>query len=563
MPNGEVLHPFAPQNADWNNLWFDRDGGSPFHVEARRLISLEVGEADRGAVKEVCAFFGNMKKATRSFQCCVEWKHPSPRIRSVLDRIPRSTPRLPSKQQRRSSTGISRNLPDILPGLAVEWNVDLDSSHVWNDNQRGASIDDPGFLTTLLRKSLFLPDESDFLAEGKKVIPVEVLSAVYIKFLDGKTPPPVSVTSRGGRSKGKGKYRASTAAQKPKWPPSDMHVFDLLMLPHPEVVNREEETYVVQGPKNQQTRVTKENWDTLRFNTKTMGPEYFPSSYLSPVPTVLEGKDGSKATFPRSTITGTEDTFRTLLLVPLLSKKNKVPLDVYRALSLNIASEATSSTDKATAVKRISTFLRLCHLYIPCEREDYDESVHELEQEVSPDLRTAKRTLEVVQEQRLPAIVKAKNEAISVILQVLYFLQQGHVLFLAGDYRARVLEAHGHDAFTAKARATKLGKDGLPRAIHDTTTASSVELDKSMSQEIEGDTTDSEDEGSESYYHRDVEGEQANTHVPSISQQESPQPPQRGSRLPGNSVEAAGFGSDTSPRNETGDNEELSRAERK
>jgi hypothetical protein len=277
----------------------------------------------------------------------------------------------------------------------------------------------------------------------------------------------------------------------------------------------------------------------------------------------LEGKDGSKASFPRSTITGTEDTFRTLLLVPLLSKKNKVPLDVYRALSLNIASEATSSTDKATAVKRISTFLRLCHLYIPCEREDYDESVHELEQEVSPDVRVAKRTLEVVQEQRLPAIVKAKNEAISVILQVLYFLQEGHVLFLAGDYRARVLEAHGHDAFTAKARATKLGKDGLPRAIHDTTTASSVELDKSMSQEIEGDTTDSEDEGSESYYHRDVEGEQANTHVPSISQQESPQPPQRGSRLPGNSVEAAGFGSDTSPRNETGDNEELSRAERK
>jgi hypothetical protein len=32
-----------------------------------------------------------------------------------------------------------------------------------------------------------------------------------------------------------------------------------------------------------------------------MNPEYFPSSYLSPVPTVLtEGKDGSKATFPRS-----------------------------------------------------------------------------------------------------------------------------------------------------------------------------------------------------------------------------------------------------------------------
>ena len=354
------------------------------------------------------------------------------------------------------------------------------------------------------------------------------------------------------------------AAQKPKWPPPDLTVFDLLMLPHPEDVNREEETYVVQGPKNQQTRVTKENWDTLRFNTKTMSPEYFPSSYLSPVSTALtEGIDGSKATFPRSTITGTVETFRTLLLVPLLSKNNKVPLDVYRALSLNIASEATRSTDKATASKRVFAFLRLCHLYIPCQHEDYEEVVHNLDSEVSPDLRTAKNTLEVVQDQRLPAIVKAKDEAISTILQVLYFLQQGHVQFLMGDYRARVLEAHGHDAFTVKVRTQKPGKDGLPRTIHDTTSVSSVGQDESMFPEGEGDTTDSEDEGSESYYHRDVEGDQANTHVSSISQQESPQPPQRGSRLPGNSVEAAGFGSDTSPRNETGDNEELSRAERK
>ena len=76
MPNGEVLHPFAPQNADWDNLWLEPDGVSHFHVEARRLISLQVGEADKDAVREVCAFFGNMKKTTRSFQCRVEWKHP-------------------------------------------------------------------------------------------------------------------------------------------------------------------------------------------------------------------------------------------------------------------------------------------------------------------------------------------------------------------------------------------------------------------------------------------------------------------------------------------------------
>ncbi len=236
---------------------------------------------------------------------------------------------------------------------------------------------------------------------------------------------------------------------------------------------------------------------------------------------------------------------------------------MYKALSLNIASEATRSTDKATASKRISTFLRLCHLYIPCEHEDYEEAVHNFDSEVDPDLRTARRTLEVVQEQRLPAIVKAKDEAVSTILQVLYFLHQGHVQFLVGDYRARVLEAHGHDAFTVKVRAQKLGKDGLPRSIHDTTTVSSSGQDESMSQEDDKGTTDSDDEGSESSYHRDVEGDQANTHVPSISQQERSQPPQRGSSLPGHSVEAAGFGSDTSPRKETGDNEELSQAERK
>ena len=73
-------------------------------------------------------------------------------------------------------------------------------------------------------------------------------------------------------------------------------------------------------------------------------------------------------------------------------------------------------------------------MYIPCEHEDYEETVHNLDSEVSPDLRTARNTLDVVREQRLPAIVKAKDEAISAILQVLYFLQQGHVQFLLGDY---------------------------------------------------------------------------------------------------------------------------------
>jgi hypothetical protein len=69
-----------------------------------------------------------------------------------------------------------------------------------------------------------------------------------------------------------------------------------------------------------------------------------------------------------------------------------------------------------------------------------------------------------------------------------------------------------------------------------------------------------DDEGSESHCNRDGEGEQANTHVSSTPQQERPQPSTKGSMPPKNS-EAAGFGSDNSPRNETGDNDELSRAE--
>ncbi len=108
MPNGEVLHPFAPQNADWDNLWLERDGGFHFHSEARRLINKQIGEPDKDAVREVCTFFNNMKKNTRSLQCRVDWKNPSARIKSVLDRISKTIPayvasapsRKQSKQQR-------------------------------------------------------------------------------------------------------------------------------------------------------------------------------------------------------------------------------------------------------------------------------------------------------------------------------------------------------------------------------------------------------------------------------------------------------------------------------
>ncbi len=72
----------------------------------------------------------------------------------------------------------------------------------------------------------------------------------------------------------------------------------------------------------------------------------------------------------------------------------------------------------------------------------------------------------------------------------------------------------------------------------------------------------SDNEGSEIHYNRDGKGDQAYTQVPST--------PQQGERysstdmsMPPKNPEAAGFGSDTSLRNETSDNQELDRVEAK
>ncbi len=108
MPNGEVLHPFTPQNTDWDDLWLELDGSAHFQVNARRLMNKQVSEPDKDAVKEVGEFFMKMKKNTLSFQCRVDWKNPLIRVKTVLDKISRTTPayiasapsRKQSKQQR-------------------------------------------------------------------------------------------------------------------------------------------------------------------------------------------------------------------------------------------------------------------------------------------------------------------------------------------------------------------------------------------------------------------------------------------------------------------------------
>jgi hypothetical protein len=205
------------------------------------------------------------------------------------------------------------------------------------------------------------------------------------------------------------------------------------MLPHPALVNRDDETYVVLGH-NVQIRVTKENWNTLRFNTKSLSAEYFPSSYLPPVPTVLsETGEARTATFPRSTITGTVEDFRALLLAPVLSKTTKIHPTVYQGLSLNGSSGAELASDKATAPTRMWAFLKLCAKFIPCEHEEYDLAVGVLDVEVDDDVAEARKILKYVQDTCLDRILQAQRNAVSVLLQVLYFLHQGHVQFLMGN----------------------------------------------------------------------------------------------------------------------------------
>jgi hypothetical protein len=60
-------------------------------------------------------------------------------------------------------------------------------------------------LTRLLQQSLYLPDKSGFLAEGKKVIHADVIATSYKSFLARNEPPPVLADSKSGKNKGKGK----------------------------------------------------------------------------------------------------------------------------------------------------------------------------------------------------------------------------------------------------------------------------------------------------------------------------------------------------------------------
>jgi hypothetical protein len=178
---------------------------------------------------------------------------------------------------------------------------------------------------------------------------------------------------------------------------------------------------------------------------------------------------------------------RVLRCSSALSKNNKIPAETYRALSLDLSSEASAVTDTATTPKHISAFLKLCAAFIPCEHAEYDDAVEDLNAEDDDDVESAKLTLENVQDDLLPAIVKAQSEAVSVLHQVLYVLQLGHVQFLA-DYKNRIIEAYPN--VYVKVRPPRLGKDGLPRRTQDVSSTANTS-DNTVDMSASGD----DDEG--------------------------------------------------------------------
>ncbi len=142
-----------------------------------------------------------------------------------------------------------------------------------------------------------------------------------------------------------------------------------------------------------------------------------------------------------------------------------------------------------------------------------------LDAEVDTDVERAKAVLAFVEEQQLPAIIKLQDEAVSVLLQVLYALHQGRVQFLMGDYKARVIEAHDQEAFPSR-------RNRPPRAIQDVHVpapkSEQVRVDLVKEEgEDGGESTDHEDSGSSPIYTSGGEEDKANTHVPSAPQQEA------------------------------------------
>jgi hypothetical protein len=91
MLDGDVLHPFCPQGVAWDDLWLEQDQGNDLRVFVNGLRDKLVHDADKQAVSEVASFIMLLKKNIRAFQHKVDWKNPSSRVRTVIDRASRAT----------------------------------------------------------------------------------------------------------------------------------------------------------------------------------------------------------------------------------------------------------------------------------------------------------------------------------------------------------------------------------------------------------------------------------------------------------------------------------------
>jgi hypothetical protein len=86
-----------------------------------------------------------------------------------------------------------------------------------------------------LQKAAYLPDESDYLAEGKTDVPIDMLTSTYKKFLVARSSFTVQ---KGGKGTGKAsKFKAKWLPQETPRVPEEAE-FDLLMLPNLTLVLR-------------------------------------------------------------------------------------------------------------------------------------------------------------------------------------------------------------------------------------------------------------------------------------------------------------------------------------
>ena len=166
-----------------------------------------------------------------------------------------------NKQQRNSTSGAIRNLSEPLAGLAAEWNTEAETAWVWKDNQEGAALADPWLFTRLLQKGGMIPAEGDYLSQGKKVLPISVLSNTCKKHYLASTHFPYQSPFKGGKGKGRdgkgkfGKDKGKRLQAQASSSVSDAVEAELWMLPYPESVNQEEGSYLILGrPENPQVR---------------------------------------------------------------------------------------------------------------------------------------------------------------------------------------------------------------------------------------------------------------------------------------------------------------------